>query len=84
MTVLTITTAHNTAVSTAVLLGPHFLCTAIVRAHVHLPLVRLRIDKYTVPTSSYLCRTIVIHLCNERLTDSIHIVPYVDTLGTTQ
>ena len=37
-TVLPTMTPHNTAVSTTVLIAHHFLCPAIVRAHVSLPL----------------------------------------------
>ncbi len=44
-TVLTITTARNTAISIPVLIALHFLCTAIVRAHVRLTLVHITIDK---------------------------------------
>jgi hypothetical protein len=45
-TVLTITTAHNMAISSIpVLIALHFLCTAIVCAHVPLTLVHITIDK---------------------------------------
>ena len=44
-TVFTITTARNTAISIPVLIALHFLCMAIVRAHVRLMLVHITIDK---------------------------------------
>ena len=43
-TVLTLTTAHNTATSTAVLLAHHFLCPAIVRARLSLSLPYITIN----------------------------------------
>ena len=80
-------TAHTTAITIPVLIALHFLCTAIVHAHVRLTLVHITIDSahfvVSMPYDRHTSPSLV-SIYNNRPTDSIHIVRYVDTLGSRQ
>ena len=89
-TVLTIMTAHNTAISIPVLIAFHFLCMAIVQTHVCLTFVHKTIHRQIDSVHYVVCMSYDRHtspslilICNNRQTDKNHIVPYVDTLGST-
>ena len=61
--------------------SPH-TCQSTVNVHNNRQLdsahfiVSMQNDSQTSPS--------LVHLCNDRPTDSIHVVPYVDTLGSSQ